>query len=214
MNEPQRIRTLVAAFAGAVATAVTLSGPAVARPAVAVDAGSARAPGTWCGGLEWRLMTLSDADRQKVVWSPQQTTVGDLAKLAAPGRNPTRRTTSFQRHVWQLTAVVANYRVASNGEIVLVLFDIGSSTYMDAYLPNPQCLSKQTRGRAQILAARKTVTQDCEPVTKQWQTLGATVRVSGVGFWNPVRTTKGALANGAELRPLISFEPISGCGKY
>jgi hypothetical protein len=33
-----------------------------------------------------------------------------------------------------------------------------------------------------------------------WQLLGATVVISGVGFWNPARTTRGALPNGAELR--------------
>ncbi len=205
MNEPQRIRVALAAFTGAVATAVVLAGPVVAHGA---------GPGTWCGGTLWRLMTLSDPGRSSVAWSPAQTAIADIAKLASPARTPTKRSTPFQRRVWQLTAVIDRYRIASNGEIVLVLYDIGSSTYMNAYLPNPKCLSKQTRGRAQILAARKTFTTSCQPATKQWQFLGATARLTGVGYWNPVRTTKGALPNGAELRPLTGFEPLQGCGKY
>ena len=43
--------------------------------------------------------------------------------------------------------------------------------------------------------------------------LGATAKLTGVGFWNPVKTTMGALANGAELRPLVGFQLVNGCGK-
>jgi hypothetical protein len=205
MNESQRSRSAIAALVAAVAAVAAFSAPAMAHTS---------APGTWCGGTEWRLMTMSDQDRSKVAWSPSQTSIGQIAKLASPARNPTRRSTGFQRRVWQLTAVIDRFRIASNGEIVLVLYDVPSAKYMNAYLPNPKCLSKQTRGRAEILAARKAITSDCQPVTKQWQFVGATVRLTGIGYWNPVRTTKGALPNGAELRPLIGFEPLQGCGKY
>jgi hypothetical protein len=43
--------------------------------------------------------------------------------------------------------------------------------------------------------------------------LGATVQLAGIGFWNPVRTTLGALGNGAELRPATGITLINGCGK-
>jgi hypothetical protein len=38
--------------------------------------------------------------------------------------------------------------------------------------------------------------------------------MKGVGFWNPVKTTLGALGNGAELRPITNFVLKQGCGKY
>jgi len=100
--------------------------------------------------------------------------------------------------------------MASNGEIVFQLFDIPSSTYMNAYMPAPQCLPTAARGRAQLLATRNAFMKQCPPVTNQWQPLGATANLSGVGFFNPVKTTAGALKNGAELRPLVQPEHHAG----
>ena len=83
-------------------------------------------PGPQCGGTLWKLMTLSDKGRSTVKWTPAATSVADIAKLVAPATAPSTRSTPFQKQVWQLSVVVDRYRVASNGEIVLVLFDIPS----------------------------------------------------------------------------------------
>ena len=194
---------LLATLALAAVCAVAVTAPAQAR----VDA----TPGPWCGGTLWKLMTLSDKGRSTVKWTPAATSVADIAKLVAPARTPSTRSTPFQKQVWQLTTVIDRYRVASNGEIVLVLFDIANSTYMDAYLPNPKCLSSSSRGRAEMLAAR-TAFAKCPAPTAAWQQLGATVQLAGVGFWNPSKSTKGALPNGAELRPVTGLKLIAGCG--
>ena len=85
---------------------------------------------------------------------------------------------------------------------------------MNAYMPNPKCLSSTTRGRAAILSARTAFTSACPAATANWQLLGASVSLTGVGFWNPVKTTLGALGNGAELRPVTGFTLINGCGKF
>ncbi len=101
-----------------------------------------RAPGTWCGGNLWRLMTLSDAQRWKVYPMPIRTTIPAIAALAAPKRIVTyRNSTAFEQQVWAIQAVIERYRLQSNGEIVFQLYDIPSSTYMNAYMPNPKCLS-------------------------------------------------------------------------
>ena len=170
------------------------------------------APGRWCGGVQWRLMTLSDADRMKVHLDRIPTTIANLAAQTTPKHIGISRTTGFQLVSWRMQAVVDRYRIASNGEIVLVLYDIPSGRYMDAYLPNPHCLGPRARDRSGMIAARESFTSHCPHATAQWQLLGATVDVSGVGFWNPVTTTRGALPNGAELRPLTNLSIISGCG--
>jgi hypothetical protein len=113
-----------------------------------------------------------------------------------------------------MTTIIERYRVASNGEIVLELFDVPSSTYMNAYLPAASCLPTKARGRAQVLAARNTLMKDCPAPTKDWQMLGATADLAGVGFFNPVKTTLGALQNGAELRPLVNLKITQGCGHF
>jgi hypothetical protein len=171
------------------------------------------APGTWCGGLLWRQMAFSDPDRAKVSVTPEEkTTIAAIARLSTPRKIALARTTSFQRRLWHLHAVVDRYRIASNGEIVLILFSIDSGQYMNAYMPNPRCLSDRTRERSAILAARKTFTSHCPVATTAWQLLGATVNITGVGFWNPVHDTRGALANGAELRPVTRLTIDFGCG--
>src|SRR5206468_5588654 len=49
------------------------------------QAAPAAAPGPWCGGPLWKLMTLSDATRSAVKWTPAGTSIPDVAKLTAPG---------------------------------------------------------------------------------------------------------------------------------
>jgi hypothetical protein len=169
-------------------------------------------PGTWCGGTRWRLMTLSDPLRNVVDLHGLPTAIADIAALKPPQRSPQSRTTSFQRRVWHLRTVIDRYRIASNGEIVLVLYSIDSAQYMDAYLPNPQCLGPKARDRTGMIAARKQLTDHCPTVTAAWQLLGATVELGGVGFWNPSTTTRGALPNGAELRPVTNLKIVNGCG--
>jgi hypothetical protein len=157
-------------------------------------------------------MTLSDAERRQVNLHGRSTTIAKIAALQTPGKIGPARTTSFQRQVWRLRTVVDRYRIASNGEIVLSIYSIESGQYMNAYLPSPHCLGARARDRTGMVAARRELTSHCPPVTVPWHLIGVTVDIAGVGFWNPVTTTRGALRNGAELRPLTNFKIVSGCG--
>lgn len=204
-RSPRAQLALAIAFLAATAS---LCATAAGSPAAA----GRESPGTWCGGSLWRLMTLSDDDRTKVNLHGVPTTIADIAKLAPPQRIVAARTTAFQRHVWKLHAVIDRYRIASNGELVLILFSIPTGQYMDVYLPNPRCLGERARDRTGVIAARHQFMSHCDPVTAAWQLLGATVDVAGIGFWNPSKRTRGALQNGAELRPLTNLRVVSGCG--
>jgi len=170
------------------------------------------APGPACGGTLWRMLTMSDQGAAEVQLPRLPTTIADIAKLKPPTRIGLARSTDFQRHVWRLQVVVDRYRIASNGEIAFVLFSVDSSQYMNGYLANPHCLSSKTRDRTGLIAARRSFMAHCPAPTTQWQLLGASVDVSGVGYWNPSTATRGALPNGAELRPLTNFKIVSGCG--
>ena len=119
------------------------------------------APVVWRDAL--KLMTLSDTARAAVKWAPSTTSIADVAKVAAPAKIRSARTTPFQKQVWQLSAVIDRYRIQSNGEIALVLFDAGSSTYMNAYLPSSQCLPKRARGRARCLQRGQTRSRAARP---------------------------------------------------
>jgi hypothetical protein len=196
---------LAAAAVAATVTAATAL-PAGARVA---------APGPQCGGTLWKVMTLSDLGKKSVTWAPTATTIPDVAKLTAPAKITTARSTAYTKHVWSLTkTIIERYRMASNGEIVLELFDVPTQTYMNAYLESPSCLLTTARGRGSMIAARNAFLSGCPAPTNDWQMLGATADLSGVGFFNPVKTTMGALKNGAELRPLVSMNITQGCGKF
>ena len=206
------MKRVVFASAIVAALAVVVVAPASARHATRATP----FPGTWCGGNLWKLMTLSDAQRWRVYLVPRRTTIPAIAALAAPKRIvASRNSTAFEQQIWAMKVVIERYRLQSNGEIALQLYDISSAMYMNAYMPNPNCLSPtQTIDRTRILAARSAFTKACPTPTPAWQLLGATVQLAGVGFWNPVKTTPGALGNGAELRPVTHFSLIQGCGKY
>jgi len=200
------MRVLVTAAVAALLVAVLVA-PAGARREAK--------PGPWCGGTLWQQMTLSDKGNKSVAWSPAATSLVDIGKLAAPAKVTTTRATKFQKQNWALDSVIIErFRQASNGEIVFQLFDIYTNVYMNAYLENAPCLPKTTRARADILKARSAFLKDCPAPTKDWQLLGATAKLTGVGFFNPVKTTLGALQNGAELRPITSLEIKQGCGHF
>lgn len=191
---------------------VVTAAAVLAAGAGAGRGGGEATPGPWCGGPLWRLMTFSDADRGRVLLDRVPTDIASVADLPSPPKIGVHRTTRFQLHSWRLEVVVDRYRIASNGEIVLVLYSIPTARYMNAYFPNPRCLSKRTRDRAGILAARRAFTDHCPPANAAWKLLGASVDLSGIGFWNPSHATRGALPNAAELRPITNFSIVSGCG--
>src|SRR5437763_7308498 len=180
---------------------------------VFAHAGTA-APGPQCGGTLWKMMTLAD-NGASVNWNPSVTTVGAIAKLTAPAKVTPARTTAFQKRVWKLEDVVIDrYRVASSGELVLRLYDIRSATYMNAYVPAPACMTAKANLRKAMSDARNGVHKHCPAPTNDWQLVGAHAVLFGVGFWNPVKTTPGALPSGAELRPLVGLTITQGCGKF
>jgi hypothetical protein len=203
--QPGRRALAPAVVVGTIVSCALAAGLAAApdRPA---------SPGPRCGGTFWRLLTMSDDGATQVQLPRVPSTIAEIAKLEPPARIGLTRSTDFQRHVWRLQVVVDRYRIASNGEIALVLFSVDSAQYMNAYLANPHCLSKRTRDRTGIVAARRSFTSRCPLANASWQLLGASVDVAGVGYWNPSTATRGALPNGAELRPLTNFRIVSGCG--
>src|SRR5712692_10476613 len=98
---------------------------------VGISVTCAVAAGPACGGALWRMLTLSDDGATRVQLSRTPTTIAEIAKLKPPARIGLARSTDFQQHVWRLQVVVDRYRIASNGEIVLVLYSIDSAQYIN-----------------------------------------------------------------------------------
>jgi hypothetical protein len=162
-----------------------------------------------CGGQLWRLKTFSDPQRRQVDLTPQQTTIAAIRQRHGPGRPPTRRTTAFQLHVWELPAQITAFKEEATGALRLILYD--HEAYMNAVIPAPSCLSAQTRDRTAIASAWHYFTEKCGKGTTTWQSLGAVLSVQGVGFWSQRGPRRGAAPNGAELHPVTGLRIVAGC---
>ena len=184
----------------------------LAAGAAAASAGArhAAAPSAArCGGEFWRLKTFSDNLRRRVDLGVDQTTIGALRNLRAPAVPPARRATSYQLHTYEVPAQITSYKLEATGAIRLVLFDHGG--YMNAVMPSPACLSRATRQRSAIEAARRLFVSKCGKPTPSWQSFGGILFVRGVGFWSQRRPLRGAAPNGAELHPVTGLRIVAGC---
>jgi hypothetical protein len=195
-------------LAAAAAGLSLLAGTATARTGTHPATAATRAA---CGsGAFARLKTVSDATRSRINFNPKGTTVAAIGALSAPLPTPTSRTTGYERRVWEVVAQITNFRLDADGSIRLVLFE--GTSYMNALMPSPSCLSSKSLARKVITATRAWFVSHCGRPTTAWQPLGAQVKLNGVGFWAPSASTSGNAPNHAEIAPVIGIHPLAGCG--
>jgi hypothetical protein len=161
-----------------------------------------------CGGILWRLKTLSDPARLAVQLNPKTTTIEAIRKRPYPRPIPRKRRTPFQKQTWKVIGQLTAFRL-DDGGLRLILYD--ANAYLQAVIPLPSCLGNSTRARAEIAAVWRDFISDCGEPTRDWQPLGPIVAVQGVGFWSQRRGRRGAAPNGAELHPVTGFRIIAGC---
>lgn len=186
---------------------ISLAAGAVAATAAGMHSASPSA--AHCGGALWRLKTVSDTQRDQVAWGSAPTTIGDIRARSGPGKPPTRRTTQFQLHNWEVPAQITSFKLDATGSVRLVLFDHGA--YMNAVIPAPDCLTKRSRGRAEIDAAWNLFVAKCGKPSAAWTSFGGILFVRGIGFWSQKRPIRGSAPNGAELHPVTGLRIVAGC---
>ena len=190
----------VAAVIAAVLAAAAAGGW---TPSIAASSTSA------CGVELWPLKTLSDPQRKLVNLRPRNTTIAAIDALPMPSSAPTTRSTGYERRVWRVTAQIVQFKLEEDSDIHLILFDRGH--YLVAEMPLGSCLPKTTRDRKAIIRARATFISKCGQPTSSWQSLGAVVYISGVGFWDFPHGQSGHAPNYAELHPVTALRFVSGC---
>jgi hypothetical protein len=190
-------------YAGLIAAVLLAATTATAAGRKSATPNAAR-----CGGALWQLKTFSDQGRKSVRLTSATTTIAAIGERAFPRPVPRKRRTAFQRQTWEVVAQVTGYRLEAGG-VRLILFD--ASSYMNAVIPIPSCLSTRTRARDQIGSAWTRFSVDCARPKTDWQPLGAIMYIRGVGFWSQRRGFRGAARNGAELHPVTGFRIVAGC---
>jgi hypothetical protein len=177
-----------------------------ATTATGRDAADARA--SRCGGILWRLKTLSDPGNRSVRLQPKSTTIAAIRERPYPRPIPRRRRTPFQKQAWEVVAQMTAFKL-DDGGLRLILYD--ANAYMRGVIPLPTCLDEGSRARAEMEAAYKRFVRDCGEPTREWQPSGAIIYIKGVGFWSQRRPRRGAAPNGAELHPVTGFRIVAGC---
>lgn len=160
-----------------------------------VDRGLARAH-LPCGLYRWPVKTLSDSDAGDIRWTPIDTTLAHLTKLARPEEQRRSRRSPYELYVYRVRAVLAAVHLQADQDIHLLLRDPDDSgVRLIAEIPSPLCASG-TAPEADYAAARKvafSIRKRKKPVL---------VEVTGVGFFDALRK-RGSSRNGFELHPVV-----------
>jgi len=195
-----------------VVVSVTLIGMAVALSAMAkpthVKVISA------CPGVErWRVKTLSDIDVAKVrITKVVHTTVAKLrlTKPSVPIGQQTPRL-STERTVYQVTAQLVEAKVESDGDVHLVIAQVGHpSQMMIVEFPKPECAPESgspdvgwiDKGRSEFVGLCGT------PGSSRFKKLHGLATVTGVGFFDIKHGGVGQTGHAPfnrELHPVIGF---------
>jgi hypothetical protein len=197
-----RIATSIGAL---VAVSALMAAAAGAQPGASASTSATQCDKSALGGLK----TLTDPQRELVTLRPRGTTVRAINDRSRPRRTPTRRNTAFERHVWRVKAVILRDRLKADGDIQMIL--VAGHSYLHAEFPAPACLSRTTRARRAIVAARRRFEQGCGISGKAWKDQGAVAYVGGVGFWDRPNEDPGHAKNYAELHPVTSIKFLAGC---
>ena len=161
-----------------------------------------------CGAWRWPVKTGSDADRFKVSKTVDLTSIKHLVGLTAPSSFPDyyqkHRFRGAERHTWQLTARLTQFRLEDDGDIHLVLKD-SSGRHMIAEIPRPGCVANSSRWKAAIKAARANFTRRYQ-VTTSWHHVHRTIIIRGLGFFDEIHDVTGQARNGIELHPVTGLK--------
>jgi hypothetical protein len=195
-----RVKIKATATVAAVLTAAGLMvGVSPAQPSLASS----------CGVWRWTVKTGSDADRFKVSKTVDLTSIKHLVGLTAPSSfadyYQRHRFPGAERHTWQLTARLTQFRLEDDGDIHLVLKD-SSGHNMIAEIPTPGCVANSSLWKAAIASARANFTHRY-PVTTSWHYVNRKILLRGLGFFDEVHDVTGQARNGIELHPVtrVSF---------
>lgn len=165
--------------------------------------------GTYCGTERWSVKTLSDADRNKVDFTPKEATVGWLTSQDRPTQSPAdQRIGPIETQTYKVRARLINYAREADGDFHIVIADVEDpSKTMIAEIPSPDCAGACASGHVEeFQKARAVIMGLSEQVPR------VTVVVTGVGFFDFLHGQAGAPPNGIELHPVLKIEPESDSG--
>jgi hypothetical protein len=165
--------------------------------------------GLTCGVERWPVKTLSDLDVGLVNFTPQNSTVDTLRALPTPASLPNdNRIPPTEETTFRLTAQVEQMKLEDDHDIHLVIADLSNaSDTMIVEFPDVACDgAAQSSYKPEMAAARQQfVDLFGQPSASQFTTIGGTVVITGVGFFDFLHGQTGVAPNGIELHPALSI---------
>ncbi len=181
-----------------------LAAAVLATAGLAITPAPAAHASTTCGVWRWPVKTGADRDRYKVDRTVTYTTIHYLRTRTPPSSFPiyyqNHRFQGAERHTYQLTARLTQFRLEDDGDIHLVLRN-SSGKDMIAEIPRAACVSSRSLWWNAIKAARTTFTNHYR-VTTSWHYVNRWITLRGLGFFDEVHNVTGQAPNGIELHPV------------
>jgi len=160
---------------------------------------------SYCSGYRWDVKTGQDPHANQVVLTKATpATVGYLTSLPAqPNLSDTQRLAPTELTEYQITGTIVDYGLEHDNDYHVVIQDKSSSNVMIAEIPDPACVPTSSPFAAMAANARSVF------VANQATAIGATVAISGVGFFDSNTLTSNVAPNKIELHPVldINFNP-------
>ena len=165
--------------------------------------------GVYCGTERWTIKTLTDADRNKVDFTPKEATVGWLVSQQSPAHLPAdRRIAPVEKQTYKVRGRLVSYKLEEDEDIHVVIADVkDANKTMIVEIPSPECAGACASGHAEEFRKARAVITGLPD-----QVAGVTLVVTGVGFFDLLHGQIGAAPNGIELHPVLRIELESGSG--
>ncbi len=155
-----------------------------------------------CGYDRWPVKILNDKDRERVRFTPIETTVAKLAGIPIheiPYPRD-RRVEPEELKVYKVRARLVEVRREQDSDLHLIIADLDDpAARMIAEIPAPECARGTTKEGAYRRARALVV----------GLSIGSKIELVGVGFFDFLHEARGGARNGIELHPVLSVRLVS-----
>jgi hypothetical protein len=159
---------------------------------------------SYCSGYRWDVKTGQDPQASQVhLGSVTPTTVGYLTSLPAqPSLPDNYRLSPIELTQYEITGTIVDFGIEPHdNDYHVVIKDNSSNNVMIAEIPDPACVPTSSPFAAMIANTRSVFSANA--------TVGATVAIKGVGFFDSNTLTSNVAPNKIELHPAlnVNFSP-------
>lgn len=152
-----------------------------------------------CGYDRWPVKILNDKDRNRVNFTPEETTVTKLSAIPIHEIPYPRdkRIAPEELKTYKLRATLIQVRKEKDSDLHLIIADLDHPEIrMIAEIPAPEC-AEGTGREESYRRAREAMAR----ISK-----GEVIEIVGVGFFDFIHTQIGGAKNGIELHPVLTIK--------